>query len=210
MRIYMAVMAVSGWFALVLQFPLALASAHVRGISLAGAVTNYFSFFTILTNILVALGLSCSLWTPGSTLGRYFGRPGVRTGLALYIGVVGAVYALVLRELWSPAGLQKVADVLLHELLPVLYVLYWVLFVSTTRLAWKSVLWWLIYPAVYLVYTLLHGEFSGWYPYPFVDVGAIGFGRVLLNSAGLLVVFLMAGIGLVGITRWRGNAGKSR
>ena len=210
MRIYMAVMAVSGWFALGLQFPLAIAGAQAKGISPAGAVINYFSFFTMLTNILVALGLSCSLWAPGSKLGRFFALPGVRTGLALYIGVVGAVYALVLRELWSPAGLQKIADVLLHEVVPVLYVLYWVVFVSTTRLEWKSVLRWLIYPAVYLVYTLLHGAFSGWYPYPFMDVSVIGVGRVFLNSAGLLAAFLIVGMGLVGITRWRGNAGKSR
>ena len=196
-------MAALGWFALGSQFFLVIATTQTAGKSETEAIINYFSFFTILTNLLLAVGLSCFLLKPASRIGRFFWRPAVRTGLALYIGVVGAVYMLVLRELWNPQGLQKMADVLLHELVPALYVVYWALFVSRVRLAWSNVWLWLIYPAVYLFYTLVRGVFRGWYPYPFVDVQAIGYGRVAWNAAGLLVVFVLAGAAMVAIGRWR-------
>ena len=74
--------------------------------------------------------------------------------------------------------------------MPVLYVLYWLLFVPKSRLPWNSVLFWLIYPLAYLSYTLIHGALSGWYPYPFVDVSVVGYGRVFANSLALLAALV--------------------
>ncbi len=202
---YLLVTAIFGWFALILQFPLSVAVSRSKGMSPLGAVVTYFSFFTILTNLLVAIGIVCYLCIPSSTYGRFFGRATVQSGLALYIAVVGVVYSLLLREIWSPEGLQKVADVLLHDVVPVLYVLYWILFVSKTPLPWKSVLFWLCYPLVYLSYILIRGAFAGWYPYPFIDVGAAGYQRVFLNSVLLLVAFSTLGLVMVAFSRWMGG-----
>jgi len=53
----------------------------------------------------------------------------------------------------------------------------------------------------YLVYSLLRGAIDGWYPYFFIDVGAIGYARALTNAAGLTVAMLMAGYLLVAVVR---------
>ena len=71
-RVLMVATALSAWFALLLQFPLAIATSRANGVTVISAVIAYFSFFTILTNLIVALGLSFSLLAPNSRRGRYF------------------------------------------------------------------------------------------------------------------------------------------
>jgi hypothetical protein len=39
----------------------------------------------------------------------------------------------------------------------------------------------------------VHGAIGHWYPYPFIDVTAIGYGAALRNGLGLVV--LMVGVG---------------
>ena len=67
---------------------------------------------------------------------------------------------------------------------------------------------WLAYPAAWFAYTLIRGSAEGWYPYPFVDVGQHGYGRVFLNAAVLLIGFVAAAIGflVLGNRRARGAA----
>jgi hypothetical protein len=54
--------------------------------------------------------------------------------------------------------------------------------VARVRLAW-------------LVYTLFRGEIVDWYPYPFVDVSALGYGGVLARSVGPTLGFAVAALG---------------
>ena len=60
-----------------------------------------------------------------------------------------------------------------------------------------SLLGWFASPIVYLVWTFIHGAYSAFYPYPFLNNGELGIARVLLNEAGLLIVFLILGFVLV-------------
>ena len=73
-RAFIAVTAVTGWFGLLLQFPITIATSRAAGMSLMGAIVTYRSFFTIRTNLLVAMGLTFSLW-PQSRWGGFFSRP---------------------------------------------------------------------------------------------------------------------------------------
>jgi hypothetical protein len=160
-RALMAVIAIAAWSALLLQFPLSIATSRSNGMTLIGAVITYFSFFTILTNLIAALGLTFSLLAPSSRWGAFFSSAGVSSGTALYIAMVGTVYSLLLRHLWNPEGLQKVADVILHDVVPVTYVAWWILFVPKSGLRWKDTLSWSIYPMVYLAWILLRGAIAG-------------------------------------------------
>jgi hypothetical protein len=204
MRVYAAVGALLGWFALALQLYLMLVQAPA---AMLGAVITYFSFFTILTNFLVALVFTAAAVRPSAAWGQWVLRPSVQASTAVYIVIVGIVYQLLLRQLWNPQGAQWVADVLLHSVIPVGYVLYWWLFAPRDELNWKNALGWLVYPGAYLVYTLTRGAVSGLYPYPFVDVNALGYGGVLTRAAGLMLVFLGMGLLIVAIARWKRNPG---
>ena len=200
MRMYAAVGALLGWFALALQLYLMLVQAPAP--ERLGALIIFFSFFTILTNILTALVFTAVALQPKGGWGQWLRRPSVQAATAVYIAIVGMVYQLLLRQLWNPQGAQFVADVLLHSVIPVGYVLYWLLFAPRAGLTWKDAVTWLIYPGVYLVYILARGAVSGLYPYPFVDVKVLGYPGVLARAAGFLLVFLGMGLLVVAVGRW--------
>jgi hypothetical protein len=209
-RMLMAAVAFAAWFALLLQFPLTIATSRANGMTVIGAVIAYFSFFTILTNLIVAIGLGFSLLAPNSGWGRFFSSAVVATGSALYIAMVGAVYSLLLRHLWNPEGFQKITDIILHDVVPVMYVAYWILFIPKSELRWKDTISWSIYPVVYLAWILMRGAISGRYPYPFVDAGQLGYPQVLLNSAMLLASFLVVGLAVVAVARWQRRKARDR
>jgi hypothetical protein len=174
---------------------------QVPGISRAEAVVRFFSFFTILTNLLVTVGYLAPLLAPGTAVGRVMARAAVRGGTLVYIVVVGVVYNLLLRQLYHPKGWAKAADVLVHDAAPVFYLLYWLLFARKAGLRAAHAGKWLLYPLAYLIYTMLRGAVVGYYPYPFVDVAVLGYARVLMNAAGLTAVFWMLGLMVVAAAR---------
>jgi len=195
----MSLIAVSGWFALGLQLYILLVDPALGDLSSVQRTVKFFSFFTILTNLLVALSLTICLLMPQSGLEKFFSRPSVKSALALYIAIVGIVYNLALRQLWNPEGFQLVADVILHTAIPIMYVVYWFIFVSKGELNWIHPIWWLIYPLIYFPYTLIRGALTNHYVYPFVDVSQLGYSGVLVNAVMLTVGFLVLGEILVGI-----------
>ena len=190
--------ALAGWFAVVTQLYLIISN---RTASIPETVMRFFSFFTILTNILVALCFTYSLFASEKAIGRFFRRYANVTAITLYILVVGIVYNLILRFLWQPVGMQKLVDELLHSFIPVLFVVYWLTFKPKTLLQWRQAFSWLLYPLVYVLFIFIRGAFSGFYPYPFIDVKNLGYGTVLLNSFYLLLTFLLIAFILILIAR---------
>lgn len=181
------------WIGLALQFFLIVWSPMDGGPGGLVGASRFFGYFTILTNLIVALVLTSSL-LPGRWR-AFLSSPSVRAATAAYITMVGIVYSAVLRDLWNPQGAQKWADVILHDAVPILYLLHWIVCHRTGTLRWRAPITWLLYPAGYVVYALLRGVLTGWYPYPFLDANVIGWGRVAAGSIVLLVGF--AGLGLL-------------
>lgn len=199
-----ALAAAVGWFAVGLQYWLVITGD--AGPDPVNRTINFFSYFTILTNIIVATAMTASLLAPGS----FLDRPSVRTAIATYIIIVGVVYHLILRDLWDPQGWQLVADVSLHYVTPVLFALDWLLFVPKRGVPWSTAVWALVYPLAYMGWTLWHGSWSGFYPYPFVDVSQIGLAKALQNAGGMTVAFLVLCLVLIGLARILGLAGGGR
>jgi hypothetical protein len=188
--------ALMGWFALIAQLCLIIEN---RAASLTETILRYFGFFTILTNILVALCFTFLL----TGKSKFFHKKSTQTAIAVYILVVGAVYNLVLRFLWQPQGLQWLVDELLHTVIPLFYLCHWFIHSSKQALPWKNALPWLLYPLVYICYTLIRGSIVHFYPYPFLDVDVEGYPSVLI--ACLLLTFAFLGLALlfIAITRIR-------
>lgn len=196
-----ALLGLVAWSALGLQYVLSIGTALANGKTWASGAVTYFSYFTILTNTLVAIVLTVPLVHPQSPVGRWLSSPGPRSAAAAYISVVGLVYSLALRQIWDPQGAQLIADRLLHDVIPVLYLLFWVFFVEKGRLRWQDVGGWLAYPLVYVAYTLARGAAIDWYPYPFLDVTQLGYIVVLGHVIVLTGGFLGIGLVFVGIDR---------
>jgi hypothetical protein len=162
---------------------------------------NFFSYFTILTNLLAAAAMLIPVLMPGSRTGQFFARASVRTAVAGYIIIVGIVYFLLLRDIGHAEGWSLFFDHVLHYVLPPLFVLDWLLFVPKGIVAWRNGFACLGFPALYIAWTLSHGALTGWYPYPFVNVSKLGYGHTFLNIAGLVLAFLALDFLLVAIDR---------
>lgn len=192
-----ALIAIMGWMGLLLQLYVTVNFSFNKGDSIAGAIILYLSYFTILTNLLVAISTTTVWLTPESSLAAFFSKPVVSTGIGLYIIIVVLVYNFVLRHLWQPEGIALIADETLHSLIPALYLLYWIVFVQKGSLRWNDALLWLIYPFLYLVVSLLRGPYANFYPYPFIDVNELGYLKVFVNSGWMLLAFVIIGSFLI-------------
>lgn len=195
--------AVLGTLGLALQLWFSIRLTLDKGGTMLGGVWLYLGFYTILTNVLVTKVLSSAAIGPRNAMLRFYLRPGVQTAVAMSITIVSLVYNIMLRPLWHPSGLLLVADVIVHDLMPPLYLLYWWLAVPKDGLRWAQVFAWQSYPAAYFLYVLLRGAVDGWYPYPFLDVSALGYVQVLLDAIGVLVAFVIVGLLLVALGRWQ-------
>lgn len=152
---------------------------------------NFFSYFTIESNILVALFLILY-----AALGRSANVRSnvtlqlVRGALTLYILMTGIIFALLLSGV---PGLILTAvpwdNIVLHYIIPIVAVIDWVVDPPRVKLPWKKVLLWLIYPLAYVSWALIRGTMDGWYPYPFLNAEANGYPQVLIT-----VVILSAGV----------------
>lgn len=182
MKRFVAVAALAGWVGLAIQQYLIFYSRWSTDASLLGGLINFFSFFTVLTNTLVVVVLSYALVSRDSTAKRWFLTPAVTSGVAASIVVVSLAYNLLLRHLWSPTGFQFIADELLHDVMPVLFLIYWWRCVPKGRLRFKHIGAWVIYPLVYFAYVLLRGHLLGQYQYPFIDVATLGYPQVFVNA----------------------------
>lgn len=156
---------------------------------------QFLSFFTILSNLGVLL-VSVSAARGAPVL---FAHAAARGAVAVYIGITGLVYLAVLRHTWDPQGAWWLADVGLHYVVPALYLAGWLAWPGHGALRWWHAVAWLAFPVAYLAWVLVRGAWLGEYPYPFVDVRALGWSRLAANVAVLLGVFLAFGLAVVGV-----------
>jgi hypothetical protein len=190
-KILLVVIIILEWFALIAQLHINM--HHGIG-STVELIVRYFSYFTILTNLLVAVLTTSLLIKIDFRLKRFFKKQSTQTATVVYIFIVGLIYNIILRSAWNPQGLQKPVDELLHLVNPVLFIIYWASFSNRKILKWKNILFWLIYPFVYLVLVLMRARSSDFYPYPFLDVNKLGLEKVFINCISITILFALTSI----------------
>jgi hypothetical protein len=188
---YSILIALLTWAAIIIQFYLMMEN---RNSSVAETTIRFFSFFTILTNLLVAIFFTILIFRFKNSLPGDQKNSGDVTAITVYITCVGLVYQILLRKTWHPQGMQMVTDELLHSVIPVLVLIYWFLFENTLSVPYSLIGRWLLYPLIYLIYVLIRGYFSGFYPYPFINIPALGIEKVLLNSILMTALFAVLSV----------------
>ncbi|RJF93998.1 Pr6Pr family membrane protein [Sphingomonas cavernae] len=178
---------VLGTATLLLQLTLTVTTSMQQGRSLPGAIVFFFSFFTILTNIGIVLVYLAEFWQRPAL--HFFRESVHRAALAASIVFVMLFYHLMLARIWDPQGLFRVADVTLHYLLPVLYLLWWLGFAAHRHLEWDALPRMLAYPVIYVIWVMARGAVVDEYPYPVLEVARLGYAQVLANIAFLFVLF---------------------
>ena len=192
-----------GWAGLSIQLYLIFIARLSVEASLLGGLVSFFSYFTVLTNTLVATVLTCAVTPRESAARRWFLQPWVSSGVTVSIVVVGLAYSLLLRHLWHPEGWQFIADELLHDVMPLVFLGYWWFCVPKGTLRLWHLPVWLVYPLVYFAYALLRGDLLGAYAYPFIDVAVLGYPQVFINAGGILAGFVGIGLAVIGLDHWR-------
>lgn len=188
-NLFAVIVAAVAWPALMLQYWLMLWSGPP-----VQETVRFLSFFTILSNLLVALVAGSAATGGNWAVLRIWRGPRVRGLAALSITVTCLVYATVLQGQWHPQGPQLLADRSLHYAIPALYVFWWVVLLPHGALRWPDALRWLAFPGLFALWTFARGAVVHEYPYPFMDVTRLGYGEVLLNTGMVGVVFLVIGL----------------
>lgn len=149
---------------------------------------NFFSFFTIESNILAVVMLGLLVVVRGEERTPVF--EALRGAVVLYVAITGIVFALLLSRLQEELQTATAwVDFVVHKLLPIVLVADWVLDPPRRRLPLWVAAAWLSYPLAYVVYTLVRGPYVDWYPYPFLDVSLHGYGGVAWRCVVLSVGF---------------------
>lgn len=149
------------------------------------SISNFFSFFTIQSNLVAALLLV--------VVGAYvlLGKSGrtaayLRGALTLYMTMTGIIYVLLL------AGYEQAlqttipaVNIILHYIMPVVILADWLVFPPEKKLSFRIALVWLAYPLLYLVYSLIRGSITDWYPYPFINPTLSGWPNLIGTSLAI-------------------------
>ncbi|MDT4922991.1 MAG: hypothetical protein QOG01_704 [Pseudonocardiales bacterium] len=155
----------------------------------ATRVIRFFSYFTIESNLLVMI-TAAMLAVRADRDGRLWRV--LRLDALFGITVTLVTYAVLLAPQHDPHGVTAWTNAGLHYMAPIMTIVGWVMFGPRPRIGEDTILLALIWPALYIAYTLAHGAASDWYPYPFIDVAHLGYATALRNGVGLIV--LMAGV----------------
>ena len=185
-KTYLTTLTLTVWFALILQFYLHMIRGAAASLEL---LIRFFSYFTIDSNLLIALCGTFILCFPQTKIGRFFAAPSTKTAITIYITVVMLIYNVVLRFLWVLQGWSVVANELLHVIVPLMFLVYWIYFVPKHKLRWSNIWLWLLYPLLYTVFALIRGSFADFYPYPFLNITKFGISRVFINCIAITFLF---------------------
>ena len=155
--------------------------------ALGERLVRFIGYFTILSNILVAV-VTWTLALAGDSDGT--GWRVLRLTSLVGIAVTGVVHWFLLRPILDLSGADYLVDKLLHVVVPLLAVIGWVAFGPRGRVRRSDVLASLVFPIAWLAYTLVRGAATGFYPYPFLDVDERGYAAVALACLGVAVLFV--------------------
>ena len=190
-RAWHGLTAATALVALLLQLALVFSGASVlvetERPDLPLRLARFAAYFTIQSNLLVLVSVAVLVRDP-RTDGRWWRA--LRLAGVMGITVTGLVHFFLLRPLLELHGASLVADRLLHMAVPALAVAGWVVFGPRGRIDRRSTLVAFAWPVLWLGMTLAVGCATGWYPYPFLDVGSSSGTEVTVACLGIAVLVL--------------------
>lgn len=162
-------------------------------------VWNTFAFFTIQSNIFVAV--ACALLAVGVVSHATWFRT-LRLLSTLAIALTFVVFYAVLRDDNDLSGKAAAADFLLHTVSPIMCVSGWLFFGPRRLVDRTAIALTVAYLLLWGTFTLIRGEVVGFYPYPFINPDLHSYGRVAVNLVIVGAVFVGFGFGALRLDAW--------
>ena len=204
---------------------IAVESPTAWGAHLPTVIANFFSFFTILSNLSAALVLAVAAvwaWTSGREITREPAWLAVSIACAATCMITtGLVYNLLLRGVELPQGSTVPwSNEVLHVVFPLFLLMDVLLAPKRRMLTWRTLAVIAAFPIAWAVYTLLRANqvtspgtgAPYWYPYPFLDPHLTpgGYLGVAGYIVGIAVAIIAVGSGVIWWSRRRAEARRSR
>lgn len=179
------------WFALLGLVAVLVQFTHLM-LNVPGATAgNYFSYFTIESNIIAFATLGIAGWYAWKGASPRWLEL-LRGAATVYMTITGITYSLLLSDIDVNTPIPWI-NVVLHYTVPTVMVIDWLVDLPKTRITVSTSLLWLAFPLAYVLYSLIRGPMVDWYPYPFLDPRAEGYGLVIVMSVLIgLAAFVLA------------------
>lgn len=154
------------------------------------SVVNFFSYFTNLSNLFAGVVMLISATylirrrqpTPTEDI--------LRGTSVVCMALVGIVFNVLLKD-EELGNLLPWVNTVTHYIMPVVVVVDWLYQPPKSKLAVKQIGYWLIFPLLYLAYSIIRGAIVGFYAYPFFNPAKVGgYGVVVFYCVAILAGFL--------------------
>lgn len=195
----------------------ALSASTPHGSDVPTVIANFFSFFTIQSNVLAVviliIGGAYLLTRARDDIEEptWFGV--ALASVSTYMIVTGIVYNTLLRGVALPQGTTVPwSNEVLHVVIPIVLLLDVFLAPRRRALSWRTAWIIVIYPIVWVVYTLVRAPLitapaTGdpyWYPYPFLNPNNFdnGYGTVAVYIVGIAVAIIAVALFVI----WVGHS----
>lgn len=171
------------------------------GASLPDVLWRTTSFLTDLSTTLVAI-----VCTFIPIVGPARVSPFWRAAATMATALVGIMFAGI-------GGLEAVfgqgaSSILAHLVIPLMMPLYW-LSLPHGGLGWRLALGLIGLVVGYFAVTFARGALGDAYPYPFIDVGQVGWSSAITFSAIVVIVGAVISLVLIGMDRWIAKRNKA-
>lgn len=160
-------------------------------LTLGYSVIFWFSFFTTLSNLFSAFVLLVSAYYLMVRKQPSESDDIIRGSAVVAIAIVGIVFGLLL------SGMERTTsdfvNFITHYLMPVIMVVDWLVQPPKVRLLPRHIWYWLIFPFAYLIYSLIRGSYTHFYPYWFMNPreAPVGWNGVAGFCGAILIGFLV-------------------
>ncbi|NHK32480.1 MAG: hypothetical protein FK730_14095 [Asgard group archaeon] len=191
--IYRIILGLLTWITLILMF---VSGAIKQADALSGFISGIsaYRYYTMQTNLFAAIWLTLAIifHRMPNRLNKIKGV--LKGAITIYITITFIVYAIMLSSLYNPTAiLDKFTNIMTHYAIPIAFLIDWIFTEKTIKYKWLNLVFWVIYPILYLLFAITHGKLTGDYLYPFLDVNDLGVGYFILAAVILLIGFLALG-----------------
>ena len=164
---------------------------------------NSFRYYTMQTNIMVSVWLILAIvWHNKPESLKKISGP-LKGAFTLYITTTFIFFAILLAPFYQPTGFAAFTNIVLHYLTPIAFIVDWILTETKTKYKWNYLPYWTIYPLSYLLFSFIHGSFTGDYIYPFLNINLLGIPGYIISVSALVGVGIGLGSIYIAINRKR-------
>jgi hypothetical protein len=168
-------------------------SSFIITFALGGDFGFTFSTYTYQSNLMVLIWLTLAVILQERNSDHWFFSEKIRGAITLYITVTFIIFAILLAPLYHPTGIAAYQNLVLHYLIPVAFILDWVLTESRRDYNWTYIIYWLVYPLCYLVFSIIREAITHESIYYFLSMSEYGVPIFIAICFGLAGFFLGLG-----------------